>query len=88
MPISRDEYEIGEIDISLWVVQFLRERPDYAFTVDELSNALASSWRPSQGDELVRALEDLVESKRIECKNIKGIMYYRYYKRPLGFVPR
>lgn len=88
MPISRDEYEIGAVDIALFIVQFLRERSDHAFTEDELFNALASSPHATSRDELIRALEGLITSKKVESKNIGGIMYYRYCKKSLGFKLR
>lgn len=88
MPISRDEYEFGDVDIGLFILQFLREHSDYAFTAEELLKGLVSSARATSLDEVITALEDLVQSNKVESKNIKGVVYYRYCKRPLGFTPR
>jgi hypothetical protein len=89
MPISRREFEKGELDPSLLVEQFLRSNPDCAYTLQELMSELASKYTLqelmsgmiSKGaqfseDDLGSILERLSERGRIESKTIGGVLYY------------
>lgn len=88
MPISGDEYELGEIDPSLFVLQFLRTNFPNAYTQDELLNILSSGEREVTQEELESMLKQLVEAEKIESKTIRSVVYYRYHKERLGFRPK
>ena len=91
MPISRSEFEKGKPDPSLLVEEFLRANSEYAFTLAELMDGLASAYTLkhlmsemiSKGaqfteDDLQKILDYSVERGRIESKTIAGVLHYIY----------
>ncbi len=86
MPISRSEFESGELDPSLLIIDFLHSNPDYAYTVEELLEQLASSGIDLTGEEMQSILKSLESRGRIEVKTIDAVIYYIYSK-ALGFRP-
>jgi len=85
MPISGEEYELGEIDPGLFVVQFLHSNFPNAYAKDELLSILGSQRKEISQKELDSAIKRLVEAEKIESKPIRDTAYYRYHKKPLGF---
>lgn len=87
MPISRHEYESGEIEPSAYILQVLRGYSDTAFTLEELLTLAASEGRSLSRQQLLQIMHGLVEAGTAESKSLKDVVYYIYYKRPLGFRP-
>ncbi|MBE0415691.1 MAG: hypothetical protein IBX36_04025 [Dehalococcoidia bacterium] len=85
MPISRDEFERGELDPSLFIVDFLRSSPDYAYTLEELIAELASRGMDLAEEDLQDILSSLETRGRIESKTRRSMVYYIYRKPKLGF---
>ena len=85
MPISGEEFELGEIDPSLFLMQFLRDNFPNAYTQDELVSVLSSQRKQVAYEEVGSILKQLVEAEKIESKNIRDMVYFRYHKKPLGF---
>lgn len=86
MPISRREFESGELDPSLLLIEFLRSNPDYAYTAKELIGELASKGMDLTKEEMQNALSSLENRGRIESKIIHGVVYYICSK-TMGFRP-
>ena len=90
MPISREEFELGSVDLSLPVAHILRTRPDLAFTVEELRVILSESVARIAGDdEIVRALDSLILQDIVEAKELEGQRWYTAIgqgERRLGFL--
>jgi len=97
MPISRREFEKAELDPSLLIEEFLRSKADYAFTLRELMDELASRYTLkelmsgliSKGAEfteegLQKTLNSLEERGRIESTTIGHMVYYTY-RETIGF---
>ena len=78
MPISRGEFEQGEIDLRSIVVGFLRTNSDSAFSLEEIIGQLTSEGISSISEEVVIILTELVDKKRVETKSIDGVAYYIY----------
>ena len=86
MPISRGEFEQGEIDLRLVIIEFLRVNIDSAYTLNEIIEELVSEGIACLEQDVVPVLNALVDNKRIELKSIGGVLYYMYFK-ALGFRP-
>ena len=86
MPISRSKFESGELDPSLFLVEFLRSNPDYAYTMEELIEKLASKGIDLTAEKVESILRLLESRGRIESKMKYGVVYYIYSKR-IGFRP-
>ena len=86
MPISGEEYELGEIDPSLFTLQFLHSNFPNAYTRDELLSILTSQGKEISQKELDSILKQLVAAEKVEAKTIRDVVYYRYHKKPLGFM--
>lgn len=87
MPISREEYEHGEIDATVYLLQLLRSYSDTAFSAIELSQIAANEGRNMEPAEIADRLNPLVAQATVECKEVGGVLYYIYRRRPLGFRP-
>jgi len=86
MPISRREFERGRIDpISYVEDEIFRAYPDTAFTTDEILSISARQGRRISREELNQILAVLIQRGRIEIREMEGVIYYIYLKRPLGF---
>ena len=97
MPITRREFEKGQLDPSLLVEEFLCSNLDYAFTLIELMEGLASKYTLAQllnglmskgaqftAEDLQKIIDSLVEKGRIESETVKDEEYY-CYRKDLGF---
>ena len=73
MPISRQEFDEGRLDLSVPIFQFLSLRNGEAFTADELINYYG---RRVTQTEVVVALDDFVKSDRLESKQFAGAEWY------------
>lgn len=86
MPISRREFESGELDLSLLLIGFFHSNPDYAYTVEELIGELVSRGVSLSEEEMRNALSSIEARGRIESKTLRGgVVYYIYSKPGLGF---
>ena len=86
MPISRSEFERGEISPGHLIIEFLCANPEQAYSLGELWREFGSSVALSI-DEFQGILLDLERDVHIESKLIKGMLYYICGKR-LGFSDR
>jgi|Deesub1362A_J573_1020465.scaffolds.fasta_scaffold00246_2 acetate kinase len=86
MPISRREFESGELDPGLLLIEFLRSNSDYAYTLDELVRELGSKGIHMTGEDLRNILRSLEHRGRIESKIKYGVVYY-IYRKTIGFRP-
>lgn len=90
MPISREEFEQGSIDLSLPVAQILRSRPDLAFTAEELQAMLTETVaRIATLEEVELALHSLISQSLVEVKELEGRRWYTLIEqgeRRLGFL--
>lgn len=74
MTISREEWELGRIDIALPILRLLSRRPDTAFTGQEVQRLLIEIEAREAGlEEVEQALHTLVSQRRIELKEIAGL---------------
>ncbi len=83
MPISRSEFEYGEISPGLLIVEFLCADPEQAYSLGELWRGLGSRVALSL-DEFQGVLAGLEKEGNISSKTIDGMLYY-VYARQLGF---
>ena len=99
MPITRREFEKGQLDPSLLVEEFLRSNLDYAFTLTELMEGLASEYTLAQllnglmskgaqftAEDLQNIIDALVEKGRIESETVTDEVYY-IYRKAMGLKP-
>jgi len=86
MPISRKEFESGELNLSLLIIDFLHSNPDYAYTVEELVEELVSRGTDLTAEKVQTVLSSLENRGRVEVKEIHGVIYYIYNK-AMGFRP-
>lgn len=79
MPISRQEFDDGRLDLSVPILQFLSLRNGEAFTADEVLDELLNYYgRRVTETEVVVVLEDLVKADKLESKQIAGAEWYIY----------
>ena len=87
MPISREEFDRGVIDLVFPVVRLLQSRPGDAFTPEEVRQMLLEREdRSSPLDEVERSLDILASQGRVVRKEIGGQRWYTVVRRSLGFV--
>ncbi len=72
MPISRQEFESGEPDPSLLVMEFLRSNSDYAYTVEELLVVLSARRAELTEKDMLEVLRSLQEREKIEARSEEG----------------
>lgn len=79
MPISREEFDAGHLDVGVPILQFLGLRSGEAFTADEVLDELTGYYgrRVTQA-EVVVVLDDLVRDDRLESKQFAGVVWYIY----------
>ena len=79
MPISRQEFDEGRLDLSVPILQFLGLRNGEAFTADEILDELLNYYgRRVTETEVVVVLEDLVKADKLESKQFAGAEWYIY----------
>ena len=88
MPISREEFEKSEADPALAILKFLRSNPDTAFSLEQLHSIVLSARIDLNIEALEEILRSLESQGKIETKKIDDVVYYIYYRRPIGFIPR
>lgn len=81
MPISRQEFDDGRLDLSVPILQFLSLRNGEAFTADEVLDELLNYYGRRHGrrvteTEVVVVLEDLVKADKLESKQFAGAVWY------------
>ena len=90
MPISREEYRRGRIDLSIPVLDLLASRPNLAFTPEDVRQSLSqTALRDASLDDVDLALEALLVQGVIEMKEIQGSRWYTVVEleeRRLGFL--
>ncbi len=91
MPISREEFDSGRVDLALAIREVLAGNPGLAFTPEDLSQVLPhASGRESTPEDILVALNSLVADGAVEHKVIGGKSYYAILlirPRRLGFRP-
>ena len=80
MPISRKEFEKGELDPGFVIEEFLRSNADLAYTADELVVELASSRIALKVGEMEGLLGDLEKRGRVSENRVRDVVYYIYHK--------
>ncbi len=77
MPISRQEFDDGRLDLSVPILQYLGARSEEAFTADEILFAIFEIYeRRVTPAEVVVTLEDLVARGMLESKRLFGMTLY------------
>ncbi len=90
MPLSREEFQAGHIDLAIPVRQVLESRPELSFNVEEVRELLAQTQaRIASVEDVVMALERLVADGRAEIKELGGDRWYTIAMdtRRIGFRP-
>ena len=87
MPLSQEEFDLGRSDLTVPIVDLLRESPSQAFTAEEIRQLLAQSVeRDATVKDIEEALDTLVRQARVRTKEIDGIRWYNMPRRTLGFL--
>jgi hypothetical protein len=77
MPLSREEFEAGLIDLTIPIRQVLESRPDLSFSSEEIRELLLQSQsRNATYEQVVLALEQLVSEGRAIARVIEGSKWY------------
>ena len=77
MPISREEFEDGRVNLNVPILQYLSARREEAFTADEVLYALITVYeRRATITEVSGILRTLVNSGNIETKEVSGSRMY------------
>ena len=77
MPISREEFERGAIDLSIPIISYMTLRGEEAFSAVEIHFALREIFeRRTTLAEVVVVLASLVEERRVDLKEIAGQRMY------------
>ena len=76
MPISRQEFEEGRIDLGIPVAEYLSVRREDAFTAQEILEAMLQFGRRCTLAEVAQALEALVAQRSVQTKEFAGIPRY------------
>ena len=80
MPISRTEFEKGELDPSFVAEEFLRSNSDLAYTAEEVVVELASKRIALTVKEVEGILGELENHKRVSENRVRDVVYYIYHK--------
>ena len=77
MPLSREEFEAGLIDLTIPIRQVLESRPYLSFSSEEIRELLLQSQsRNATYEQVVLALEQLVSEGRAIARVIEGSKWY------------
>jgi hypothetical protein len=76
VPISRQEFEDGRIDLAVPVVDYLRVRREDAFTAQEILDEMIIFGRRCTLAEIIQSLERLVTQEIVLRKVLAGIPRY------------
>jgi hypothetical protein len=77
MPISREEFEFGRMDLSVPILQYLGIRRNEAFTPSEILYALTTVYeRRATLTEVSGFLMLLVRNGQLETKEVSGAQMY------------
>lgn len=86
MPISRQELEEGEFDLTFPIVRLLADRPELGFSATEIRQLLREiDGRDVIVAEVERALQILVQRDRVQLNEMDGQRWYTVVQRRLGF---
>ena len=82
MPLSREEFEAGLIDLTIPIRQVLENRPDLSFSSEEIRELLLQSQsRNATYEQVVLALEQLVSEGRAIARVIEGVQMVYYCRK-------
>ena len=76
MPVSREEYDRGRVDLTVPIADYLDMRRDDAFTAAELLEQLTQWGRAATITDVIQALRALVAQGRVDTKELAGIPRY------------
>jgi Fe2+ or Zn2+ uptake regulation protein len=76
LPISREEFDAGQIDLGIAISEFLTMRREDAFTATEILEQLIRFGRAATLAEVALTLESLVKLSRVESKEFSGSRWY------------
>ena len=76
MPVSREEYDRGHIDLTVPIADYLDLRREDAFTAAELLEQIIQYGRAATIMEVIQALRVLVAHGRVDTKELAGIPRY------------
>ena len=88
MPISREEFQAGRIDLTLPIRQILESSADLSFNAEEVRVLLSQELaRDASIEDVGIALERLVTDGHVEAKEIEDDRWYTMSetRRRLGF---
>jgi hypothetical protein len=78
MPISSKDFDRSDRKTELILMDFLRDHPLEAYSVDELIKVMASQKRKLDKEELGNMLMLMEYGRKIISRKIGGVTYYRY----------
>ncbi len=77
MPISQQEFEQDRIDLSVPIADILADRPDLAFTAEEIGALLLQlAARSATVEDVQEALDRLASVGSVKMKEIAGQRWY------------
>ncbi len=77
MPISREEFEAGKLDLTVPIRQLLEANPEFAFSAEEIVVRLSEiADRNATVLEVAQQLDDLVQGGVVDSKELGGQMRY------------
>ena len=86
MPITRQELEEGEFDLTFPIVRILADRPEFGFSATEIRQLLREvDSRDVIVAEVERALQILVQRNSVQMNEIKDQRWYTIVRRRIGF---
>ena len=77
MPISREEFESGRLDLTVPIRQFLEVNPELAFSAEDVVDRLAEIvGRNATESEIIRQLDTLVRVGKVLAKDFGSRRWY------------
>jgi hypothetical protein len=86
MPISSKDFDKSDRESNLMLIDFLRAHPLDAYSLDELTKAMAAKKRKLSRDELTKMLMLMEYGRKVTSRKLGGVTYYRY-REFLGYTP-
>ena len=89
MPISREEFTRGRIDLMVPIAHLLEDYPDLAFTADEvLQMLIETTARNPSLEEVEQELDALASQQRVQVAELEGTRWYiiNIVERGIGFL--